>query len=88
MAQQQYKNVKVIEDTHKLLNKKIFIKEMHAFTDPMNIVDTEEVENSLSKNGVPYVLAQVETTMTDESGNKRYKKGYVLFTENASGKNA
>lgn len=87
MAAQQYKNVKIIFDSHKLLGVDIFIREMDAFTDPMNINDIEEVEYNLEKRKIPYVLAQVETTMRDDNDNQRYKRGYVLFTRNTGHRN-
>lgn len=82
MAAQQYKNVKIIFDSHELLGVQIFIREMDAFTDPMSIKDIEEIEYNLEKRKIPYVLAQVETTMRDDDDNQRYKRGYVLFTQN------
>ncbi len=87
MAAQQYKNVKIIQDSHKLLGTKIFIREMDAFTDPMSMGDIEEVEIGLERKKIPYVLAEVETTMGDEKGEHRYKRGYMLFTENVTTRN-
>lgn len=87
MAAQQYKNVKIIADSHKLLGVKIFIREMDAFTDPMTMAEVEEVESGLERKRIPYVLAQVETTMFDEGGEGRYKRGYMLFTENMTTRN-
>jgi hypothetical protein len=86
MAAQQYKNVKIIEDSHDLLNQKIFIREIDAYTEPMSMGDIEEVESRLERNNTPYVLAQVETTLVDDAGEQRFKRGYMLFTQNAATK--
>jgi hypothetical protein len=79
---QKYSNIKVIVDSHKYLNEKIFINKLHSFNDPMSMVDIEELEDGLEKRKIPYVLAQVEMVMAeDEEHGVRYKRGYVIFVE-------
>lgn len=72
-----FDNVVVIEDSHSLLGSKIKIDESNMYTDLMSIAEIEEIEDRLIQNETPYVLAQVETVLSDPL---RYARGYVLFT--------
>lgn len=74
----QFENVVIIEDTHSLLGTKIKIADKNMFTEPMPIKEAEEWEEILTNKRIPYVLAQIETTLPDPV---RFVKGYSLFVD-------
>lgn len=86
----KFRHIKVIEDSNKLLNKKIFIKEKCVLVGPTDIQDAEFWERRLDKTNTPYVIIQAETTieLNDHklSDNKKYNgtkyaRGYFILVE-------
>jgi hypothetical protein len=74
----KFENVVIIEDTHDLHGTKIKISDKNMFTEPMPLANAEEWETILTNRKIPYVLAQVETTLPDPV---RFAKGYALFVD-------
>lgn len=74
----KFENIVIIEDSHKLYGTKINIADKYMYTMPMPLIDAEEWETILTNRKIPYVLAQIETTLTDPM---RFSKGYALFVE-------
>jgi hypothetical protein len=73
-----FENVKIIKDSHDLLGKEILIKDSFVFLEPTDIQTAEDFEENLERCKIPYVLAQVETTLPDPY---RYKRGYAIFVQ-------
>lgn len=73
-----YTDVKVIEDTSDLVgNKRVNLRDNKlAFNTPLSMLSVSELEEVLTKNGQPYVLAEVQW----EEPAIVTRKGYVIFT--------
>lgn len=69
-----FRNVVIIEKTGKLP-----MTNNTLFCGPMSMLDIEYYEDRLIKDNKPYILAQVECTITDPV--LRYIKGYCLFVK-------
>lgn len=80
MARQSpFHSIKFI-DGDPSLNNSDFLKTANMVMDPVkDMLEVEEWEARLERNKVPYVLAQVEMTLSKPI---RYSRGYVLFTQN------
>ena len=80
-----FEHVKIIEDRSQgELNKSIKIDKRCLFVGPTDIQDVEYWEEKLAQRKVPYVLAQFETTVTDNVHGtdeliQRYARGYGIF---------
>lgn len=58
------------------------IKTQNMVMDPVkDMHEIEFWEDKLTKNKIPYLLTEVEMTLSNPV---RYSKGYVLFTQNGS----
>ena len=80
------KDILIIEDKNKLLNKSINIHIDNALIqEPMSITDIEEWEEIVIRMQIPYVLAQltVKAFGDDPDGIKskksQWKTGYMIF---------
>lgn len=87
--------VKVIEDKGSIFGKPaesggipyrtnkhgIVIQDHYVFNEPMNIQEVEYFEERLEMLGKPYVVLQAEVTIEEETGDRRYSKGYVILTK-------
>jgi hypothetical protein len=81
----RFDRVKIIEDASggEYL-KSIKISKNYLFVGPVNIQAAEYWEEKLLERKVPYVLAQFETTISDnepgqEDVRQRYARGYGIF---------
>lgn len=74
------KDVKIIEDANKLLNKTVKIDiESALIQEPMSMYDIEEWEGVLERMNLPYVLAEVTVKNTNKSIKNKWETGYMLF---------
>ena len=73
------KEYMVIEDSHNLYNKEIFVTETSMlFEEPIDIQSAEDWEISLSRQKIPYVLVY---------GKLGKQEGYVILCSNNTIKN-